>query len=322
MCHALAWGEGAWVAAAQWRLPRGMTGDLNLVRIGAIAVTDEEFGCPSHVAAKLRPGVRPRVRPAEYQEEFETFTLAPFMMALDQIEFSGFSFEQVKQNIGRVGRRLHPGLAVFTRHGLENYVWPMEEDGLARLRPVRNFWVVQKVATHTWELYSWGRRYESADRSLREFRFIRFGHSGECERNLTQVAIAGYSSAFGVEAPWPAPWSQPFQLIARPSVVQRVRVVEVGLLGGPPVPLFSGTVPQAEAYFAEHGRHQIAEIAAGEIARPGASCAGCKQLTGCAEVVRAPGLLGLSARRAPLRKVSISDLRSTRSAQPKRICVA
>lgn len=297
------------MTAAEWRLPPGMTGNLNLIRIGAIAAEDEEFSCPSQVATKVRPGVRQQVRPAEVREELETFTLGPFMSALDQIEFSNITIEQARQNIGRSGKRLHPGLVTFTRHALDNYVWPTVDGGATRLRPVRNFWVAQKTTARIWELYAWGRRYESPDGSLREFRFLRFGGAGERDRDLTQVAVAVYSTAFGAEAPRPELWSEPFQPISARLTVRRVQVVEIGLLGGPPVVLFTGTPAEAEAYFVEHGRHQIAGIAAGATMRPGANCMGCKQLTGCTAITRVPGLLGMGARRAPLRKASISDLR-------------
>jgi hypothetical protein len=97
------------------------------------------------------------------------------------------------------------------------------------------------------------------------------------------------------------------------EVVERVRVVQIGLVDGSRVVLFDGTPAQAEAYFAEHGRRRIAKIAAGGIPVPGMSCASCKQLTVCEQLQRLPGLLGLDAGRATLRTVSISDLRYYRT---------
>jgi CRISPR/Cas system-associated exonuclease Cas4 (RecB family) len=127
------------------------------------------------------------------------------------------------------------------------------------------------------------------------------------------MAIAAYSTAFGTPAPWPDWWSQPFQLRGGHVVVERVRLVEVGLVDGSRAVLFDGTPAQVETFFAEYGRERIAKIAVGGPPTPGMSCASCKQLTTCEKPQRSLGLLGVDAGRAPLRTVSISDLRYYRS---------
>jgi hypothetical protein len=177
------------------------------------------------------------------------------------------------------------------------------------LEPVRDYWVAQRVTgLTTWELYAWGRRYQSPDGRFREFRFLRFGEAGSRQRDPAQIAIAAYCAAFGAPAPWPDWWARPFQLRGS-EVVERVRIAEIGLVDGSRVVLFDGTLAEAEAYFAEHGRKRIAKIAAGGTPVPGMSCADCKQLTVCGQLQRLPRLLGLRAGRAPMRTVSISDLR-------------
>ena len=47
---------------------------------------------------------------------------------------------------------------------------------------------------------------------MREHRFLRFGEADAERRDKSQVAIAAYATAFGVPAPRPDPWQEPFQL--------------------------------------------------------------------------------------------------------------
>ncbi|MCM6774509.1 PD-(D/E)XK nuclease family protein [Nocardia sp. CDC159] len=286
-----------------------MTGEPDLIRIGTLTGEDDEFGCPSQKSVKVRPKIRPLVRPTRSNESLETFGMGPFMTAVNQIEFSGAAPEKAKEALYSATPPLHPGLMQFTLHAIDNYAWPTADDGETCLRPVAKLWAVQNVTTQTWEMYAWGRRYESADKTYREFRFLRFSAAGERERDRTQIAIAAYTSAFGVEAPWPAPWYEPMKLAHGSPEVERVRIIEYGLADGTMATLFDGTTAEAGEYFRAHGRHQIVDIASGTDRRPGSVCTGCKQLSGCDTLPRIPGLLGVTAQRAPLRKVSISDLR-------------
>ncbi|MBF6101746.1 PD-(D/E)XK nuclease family protein [Nocardia cyriacigeorgica] len=297
------------VTSTPWRRPAGMTGEPDLIRIGTLSGEDDEFGCPSQKSVKVRPKIRPLVRPTRSTESLETFSMGPLMTAVNQIEFLGMAPEKVKKTLGAAKIPSHPGLIHFTQHAIDIYAWPTAVDGATRLRPVSNLWAVQSVREYTWEMYAWGRRYESADKTYREFRFLRFGAAGERERDRTQIAIAAYTTAFGVETPWPDPWHEPMQPAHKSPEVRHVRIIEYGIADGTMVTLFDGTTAEAEEYFRVHGRHQILDIASGTDKRPGSACTGCKQLAGCDTLRRLPGLLGITARRAPLRKVSISDLR-------------
>lgn len=298
--------------AGPWQTPPGMSGDAGVVRIGTGAVGQEDSTCPSFAALKARPGIQPQVRSRFLKPKLETFALGPVMTALDGIEFDGMTVDKALDGLSDAERQAHPGLVQFARHAVRWYLLGAGPDEAVDLEPVRDFWVVQRVSGQTWELYAWGRRYQSPNDRLREFRFIRYGEAGSRQRDPAQVAIAAFSAAFGVAASWPDWWSQPFKLRGG-EVVERVRVVEIGLVDGSRVVLFDGTPTHAEAYFAEHGRKRIAEIAAGGTPIPGMSCAGCKQLTVCDRLQRLPGLLGLRAGQAPVRTVSISDLRYYRS---------
>lgn len=291
-----------------WRVPPGMKGNPRLVRIGTGMVGDDDLTCPSCVSAKARPAIQPKVRPAKKKAPLETFALGPVMTALDRIEFRDLSVRAALDHAREIGKPLHPGLLVFTQHAVRMY---LEREPAGDLDPVADTWVAQNTTSRSWELYAWGRRYQSSDQRIREFRFLRFGKAGVRDRSATQVAMAAFSTAFGAPAAWPAPqdWSQPFEVRSVPTRVERVRVVEIGLLDGSRHVHFDGTSDEVEAYFAEHGRAQVPRIAEGTAQRPGASCASCKQLTACETLPRLPGLLGLTTQQAPIRTVSISDLR-------------
>lgn len=143
---------------------------------------------------------------------------------------------------------------------------------------VPHFWVARQTNTPmTWEMYAWGRRYESPDGMIRELRLIRLGAADDGHRAPANVAIAAFSIAFGVPAVWPERWEEPF----RPAnglraYVQRVRVLEVGLQDGSHVVLFDGTPRQAEALYTEHARARVRGITAGGTPLPGIACADCK----------------------------------------------
>jgi hypothetical protein len=165
-----------------------------------------------------------------------------------------------------------------------------------------------------WEMYAWGRRYQSADGQLREFRFLRFGTVSGRTRDPSQIAIAVYAAAFGVPAPWPAKgdWAQPFNPAATTEATT-IRIADAGLADGSRAVHLEVTRGEAQAFFIRHGRQRIREIVVGGAPRPGSSCGDCKLITACGTLPRIPGLLGLPSRRAALRTVSVSDLRYYRS---------
>lgn len=281
-----------------------MVRSVDLVRVGAGAGRFDDTTC----AASLRWRTRPRSRAVGLfpHEQLDDFALGPVMAALDRIEFSGDTPEDTVSAARRQAKPSHPGVARFAEHATRTYVAAFPQDA-AVLRPVRALWVAQRVLPSVvWELYAWGRRYESADGCLREFRFLRLGSARE--RHPTEIAIAAFVAAFGTPAAWPDPWSEPFQPSGRAGA-DRVRVIDVGLVDGSTMPLLDCSADGVEAYFAEHSRDRIVEIATGEEMVPGSGCAGCKRVAVCGGPVRTPGLLGVEAGQGPLRTVSISGLR-------------
>ncbi|WP_167756513.1 MULTISPECIES: PD-(D/E)XK nuclease family protein [unclassified Amycolatopsis] len=239
---------------------------------------------------------------------------------MDKIEFDASPPDQAILEIQFEGKPTHPGVKRYAEHATRMYL-TAHQRGDVEMRPVREWWVAQRLTeSMVWELYAWGRRYESVDGRLREFRFLRLGKVDSREqdpddeqdltdeRDPTEVAIAAYVAAFGAPAAWPDPWSAPFRPGGQTGA-ERVRVVDVRLVDGSVESRFDGATDEAEQYFAEHGRRQIGTIAAGGNAVPGFGCARCKRVAVCDGPVRTPGLLGLNSSQGPLRTVSISALR-------------
>ena len=290
-----------------WQRPHWLAGDDSLVRVGPGTGGSEEHTCPAHAAAKARPGLRPTRGLRLPRPKLETFTLRPVMDAVDRVEFNDETLDQALVWLHSRSTTLHPGHLTYAEHALRMYLGACAGDGEQRLRPVRPYWVAQRENGKLWEMYAWWRRYESADGRLREYRRLRHGDAGDSSPG--EIAVAVYVAVHGRQAAWPRKWARAFQPYGPTARPERVRVVEVGLADGRQRVQFDGTAEEAEAYYAEHGHAYVARVVAGGRPVPGSSCVGCKQFTGCEAVPRRPGVLGLSSRVAPLRKVSVSDLR-------------
>lgn len=212
----------------RWRLPPGMTGDPSLIRVSASDLGDQ-VRCPERVAAKVRPAVKPRVQRRGPDPRYETFPLGRLMDVLDAHEFEGVALSDALGGVIE-DDTIHPGASMWIRHAAECYVASSAAGGDDPLEAVRDYWVARRPGEQpepTWEMYGWGRRYQSVDGALREFRFLRMGEAGE-RRSKEQVAVAAYTTATGQPAPWPRPWAEPFQT-REAAPVNHVRVIEVGL---------------------------------------------------------------------------------------------
>lgn len=285
----------------------GMTGDPSLVRIGASAGRDEQ--CLEQQAAKARPAMWPARRSRARKPRLDDFPLARVMAALDAVELRGEPVAEAVACLGHEGKPLHPGAIRWGRHAVTAYLAGAAAIDTPAVTAVPHFWVAQRADTPvTWEMYAWGRRYESPDRTTRELRLIRLGVADDSHRAPANVAIAAYSAAFGGPAAWPERWDEPFRPVNGPQVdVQRVRVLEVGLEDGSYVVLFDGTPRQAEALYAEHARVLVREITVGGTPLPGTACADCKLVTACGALPRIPGLLSTTDPAGPMRTWSATN---------------
>lgn len=292
--------------AGGWRVPDGFDGDASLVRISASMLTQERYVCRAQLAAKARPAVWPSRRSRAAKERAEMFAFGPIQAVLDRVEFHSDTFEAAVAALRGYDKPLHPGLTRYARHAAAAYLaLGAVVDGHSLL-PVAQDWVAQKRDAQTWELHAWGRRYQSPDGSLREFRFLRHRPAGRRQRDLAQVAVAAYAAAFGSPAPRPA-FAAAYAVDGKAVCVRRVRVVEVAFADGSCSVLFDGTPAQAEAFYAEHARARVNLIPAGGPAKAGSGCAKCKLTAVCDDLPRVPNLLGVTGPQAPLRTWSVSN---------------
>ncbi|WP_346012464.1 PD-(D/E)XK nuclease family protein [Streptomyces sp. SID3343] len=267
---------------------------------------------------------------------YETFTPGPFMAALDLIEFDDSRsvdsvLEQLRVTRGRFGKRgapAHPGHIAWVAEAVERYLDSRAADEAARAAsgapptyPVRHEWIVRDELTVAdrrgaliYERTAWGRRYATADGSLRELRLLSVGDSKE-DRPASEKAAAAYIVAFGLPAynEWGKAYLPVPDLPAQATrVPDRVRVLDFGCGDDTATELVDCTPEQARDAFAEHAVPVLAESVDGDGKSPGSACVDCKALAGCAELPRTPVLLGVPAppRRRRRRSVSASDLRT------------
>jgi hypothetical protein len=173
----------------------------------------------------------------------------------------------------------------------------------------RRMWALQHRSEVVRELWSWGRRYQSPDGSLRELRLLRFKSADKSRRTEGEVAVAAYVTAFGSTACQGEYWDEAFELSDGPHP-ERVTVLEVGLLDGSREILFDGTTSEARDKYNADGRKAITVLLNGSGVHPGSDCPKCRLKAACPAVARAEDLLGVVApSRTLLRKVSVSDLR-------------
>jgi hypothetical protein len=289
----------------------GKAESRNLLRIGASAVSGGD--CPAYQAAKARPAMRAARRPRVRKARLDDFPLGTVMSAVDEVEFRGRPITDAAEMLGRTGRPLHPGAIRWGQHALTAYIAFTGVASLEGLVPVRHFWVARRSDSRTvYEMYAWGRRYESQDETIREVRFLRHGSVNADKtgpaRDMSKAAIAAYSAAFGGRAAWPESWDEPFRLLpGEPVLVERVRVLEVGLADGSHDILFDGTPEQAEALYAEHARDRVRDISRGGLPQAGYDCADCKLVTACDALPRIPGLFGITDPTGPLRTWSATN---------------
>ncbi|MEU7779183.1 PD-(D/E)XK nuclease family protein [Micromonospora parva] len=177
------------------------------------------------------------------------------------------------------------------------------------LLPHRHIWAIQHESDIIRELWSWGRRYQSADGSRRELRLLRAKSPDPARRTKAEVAVAAYVTAFGSAARKGEYWDKPFELYDGPTPEQ-VTVLEIGLFDGSREILFDGTAAQARDKYQAEGRQKVPILLNGSGVQTGGDCPKCRLKAACPAVARAGDLLGVVARpRTPLRKVSVSDLR-------------
>ena len=321
----------------------GMTGATDHVRVGTRS--SGEGTCPDYLAAKAHPALRPATAARTRKEKLDTFPLGILNAALDEIERNGAPTAQavdlaVEEAAGE-GKRPHPAALTWVRAGVAQYL-----AGAARHRDrvqpadratvlVRDYWVASEdrraSGGRLWEMYAYGRRYESPDGSVREIRILHYGifdprqpagdrqdaqgqdsqEDHKLAGRAAQEALAAYSAAFGVAAPWPRRWSEPFQpsrvLRAPAGPIRLVRVVQVGLADGEHHVVFEGIPAKAKREYEGNGAGQVRRAVTRGVPQPGGGCAQCKLRTACEALEPLPGILGITDPGAPVRTWSAAS---------------
>ncbi|WP_170991128.1 PD-(D/E)XK nuclease family protein [Herbidospora galbida] len=244
----------------------------------------------------------------------EEFALAPVMRALDEAEF------------GRAvtGKPCHAGHLRWAEAATAAFLGARADEEAARRAagypatgPVGHEWVAvherkeadARGATR-YERTAWGRRYTSADGTLRELWLPSFTSAKDKPERVILAAAA--VAAFGDAAI--SGFRKPYRpLTGRDVAPQRVRVISVGCGDGSRKVLADLDVAQVRIGYETIVRAAFAELVDGADRRPGADCAGCEELPLCAAPVRVPGLLGATPSAPRKRRtVSMSDLRAHR----------
>lgn len=294
--------EGAQLAGS-WAVPPELVGSVSPIRVAPSTLAKEEHGCALHLAVKSRPALKPVGWP---RLDKPPVPVRLVMEALDGVEFN---HQPVELALSAVLPEppLQTGLATFVDRAVRGYVAMSE--AAPPMVPVAFWWVAQYIDQGVREMWTWGRRYCSADGTVRELRLLRLGNSLARPRGEAEVAVAAYTAAHGRPALWPEEWAKKFTVRSR-ETVSRVVVADIDLAAGVRSVIFDGTTDEAASVYERDGRPAAARIIRGQSRRPGGDCLKCRLLLACGEVIRAPGLLGLrSYPRAKLRQVSISDLR-------------
>ncbi|MFE3873040.1 PD-(D/E)XK nuclease family protein [Kitasatospora sp. NPDC059146] len=261
--------------------------------------------------------------------------MAPFMTALDLIEHQDQPVDQVieqlfaSQGAFGYGPPAHPSLLDWTAQAITRFVAARRHQqasttGVLPTHPLRNLeWVafrghrtdpddLDTVAVR--EYTAWGRRYESADGSLRELWLPSYGKAKQNRSVAEQAAIAHvlFRGVPSRRPPFGKPCARPDDSAFRSP--DRVRVYEFGCAAGDSTLLLDWSTREAAAAFAAHTTPLLARAETDIATRPGPSCTDCKAIEGCRSLRRAEGLWpGTPSPQRSRRDISAWDLRTYRS---------
>ncbi|MFJ8042131.1 PD-(D/E)XK nuclease family protein [Kitasatospora sp. NPDC096147] len=224
-------------------------------------------------------------------------------------------------------RPAHAGLLEWTARALPRYLAEREawqgthgDDAVPRTVPMCHEWAVvrnspsgepdSRGATR-YEQTAWGRRYASADGTVRDLWLPSIG-TARRNRSEAELAAIAYVLARGVECPRPGFKERYQPLDLQPSSPpERVRVFGYGCGDGRAEILLDWDQQAVEQNYRAHAAPAFARAVEGVGVVPGNDCVGCKAIGGCTALERTPGLWGgrpLAVRR-PRRSLSAWDLR-------------
>ncbi|WP_177221466.1 PD-(D/E)XK nuclease family protein [Lentzea xinjiangensis] len=229
---------------------------------------------------------------------------------LDLVEFRGRSAGRAQQEYQAAeGRRCDSGLLRWAEHAVGQYLRASAELPAvpgAVMAPWSREWAIQYEQGGLREFRVQGRRYASADGRIRELRIMHTGSLEDRGSDPAVAAVAAYVLAFGRPV-LGGKWDVPLVVGKIPTEVDRIRVIDIGLLDGSWNVVFDGDRNQASAAFRTEAFPSIKAIADGREFRPGNDCARCYLRRDCPALPRRAGLLGIQDTTRRARSFSITN---------------
>ncbi|MFF2656294.1 PD-(D/E)XK nuclease family protein [Kitasatospora sp. NPDC058032] len=262
------------------------------------------------------------------------FSFSPWSILVDADEFRGGAELDPNSRDGRQYASCLPAHRAWARQVAATYRAAYEREQRRRgpetcppVLPVRPQWVVFRDGAgldgrgvDQYELTAWGRQYASVDGSVRELWIPSL--RAVTERTLPELVAAAWVLAFGSPADTSSYYARWKRLQPAPPLPSRVRVLGVGLADGTVSVLRDRATgvgadwspDELPDLFSVHVGPRIAAALDGRTRQPNQDCVKCKLLKECPSVLRASGLLGVSAPAVPRKRrtVSVTDLRAHR----------
>jgi hypothetical protein len=305
-----------------YALPPETRGDPRLIRVGLPLLREEPRGCPRGRALRARPLVEQDPEPVR-RRPLKDFALGPVMDVLDLVEHKKKDVDEALADPA-VAHGCHPGHRRWTRDAVLNYLAARareEEsrraDGYPATAPVADEWVAIAALSAPddrgalrYERTAWGRRYASADGTVREIWLPSLNAVKE-DRGDAEIAAAASVALSGIPAN--ARFRRPYLRKGHPGPEPRqVRVIAVGCGDGETRVLADWDAHETSQRYESLAQPALRRMIDRTGLNPGADCVGCAGLLGCAQPTRSPGLLQVPAPARPRRRrsVSASDLRA------------
>lgn len=300
--------------------PPGTHGDPTLIRVGLPLLRQDPRDCPHELALRARPLLR-QTRDKRWPT-VKDFSLDPLMKVLDSVEHQKKELQKALAQDWPF-RGCHPMHRLWVRDSAPTVLAArarMEAvrraDGHPATLPVQSEWVATYAGPRPdargaqfYERCAWGRRYASADGSVREI-WLLSPNSPRLDRTPAEIAAAASVAATGVRARKSSETGR-YAPVGQNVAPRRVRIIGVGCGTGETVVLADWDVQEASRRYEELAKPALAHVVGRADTVPGSSCVRCKALESCRRLPVVPGLLGVPALASvrERRSVSVSDLR-------------
>lgn len=272
-----------------------LVGNPQNLKVSATDVQERPAGCGVYGALKVRPSVKSSAwaRRPDWSQPFAMGIVREIACQIhDDPRIHEWHGLQSTIQESLAGRNLHPGLATYIAHAIENYIEAHDvitaDVGDLHFR----CFDPQVAPDYGNTLTTWSPVYENGN-GLRELRKLRYG------------AAVGHTAS--VER-WTAVAAHTASLLRPTNEINRIRVVEIGLLDASIEVLFDGTPESARAGFNEIALPSLLKVTQATTVTPGYSCKDCKVAGCCSAVEQLEGFLGQNSLGNETRSVSARDI--------------